>query len=256
MATTRIFHIDLIKDIIRNASKDTLVVFDVDQVLIVPKRECDFWHSYRERLWENIKERISEQKREMLLSVVLSMIEWVLLEAEIISIIKDLESRCIPTIALTALGTGRIGVIEKLEDWRINQLNGFGINFANLTPMNGEILIESLQSRYGIPMLKEGIILTAEVDKGVVLEHILHYKNYYPKEIIFIDDRLVNIEAVERMCKKLQIVFHGFYYTALSLMSSPILDKPSEDLRFQILEKEHKWLNDKELAEIIRGLKY
>jgi hypothetical protein len=38
-----------------------------------------------------------------------------------------------------------------------------------------------LKSMHGTPMLKAGIILTAEVDKAKVLEHILHKKNYYPK---------------------------------------------------------------------------
>ena len=60
-----------------------------------------------------------------------------------------------------------------------------------------------------VPWLKDGIILTAEVDKVVVLEYMLRMRKYSPKSIIFIDDQLKNLESLEKFCNKLKIKFHG-----------------------------------------------
>jgi hypothetical protein len=53
---------------------------------------------------------------------------------------------------------------------------------------------------------------------------------------------------LEKLCSKLKIKFEGFHYTAVSLMTTSTVDEQLENLRFEILEKEHRWLSDKELA--------
>jgi hypothetical protein len=100
-----------------------------------------------------------------------------------------------------------------------------------------------------MPMLKSGVMLTAQVDKGKTLECILRRSGYYPKTIVFIDDMLNNLESLEKLSAKLKIKFHGFHYTAASNVPIPVIDKKIEKLRFQILEKEHKWLSYQELAD-------
>lgn len=135
-----------------------------------------------------------------------------------------------------------------MEDLRIKELQSVEIDFTNLTPFQGELSINELKNIHGIPMLKAGIILTAEVDKAKVLEYILRQKNYYPKKIVFIDDQLNNLESLEKLCAKLKIKFEGFHYTAVSLMTTSVVDEQLEKLRFEILEKEHRWLSYKELT--------
>ena len=80
------------------------------------------------------------------------------------------------------------------------------------------------------------------------MEYILRQKNYYPKKIVFIDDQLNNLESLEKLCTKLKIKFEGFHYTAVSLMTTSVVDEQLEKLRFKILEKEHRWLSYKELT--------
>jgi hydroxymethylpyrimidine pyrophosphatase-like HAD family hydrolase len=178
-----------------------------------------------------------------------SKAKWRLVDPDIIDIFTRLKERQIPSIALTSIYTGKFGNIEKLEDWRIKHLHDLGFDFVNLTPIKEEILLYELEEQDGVPMLKSGVILTAQIDKGKTLEYILRHNNYYPKTIIFIDDMLNNLESLERLSSKLKIKFHGLHYTAVSNMPIPVINKQIEKLRFQILEKEHKWLNHQELAE-------
>jgi hypothetical protein len=53
---------------------------------------------------------------------------------------------------------------------------------------------------------------------------------------------------IEKLCIKLKIKFEGFHYIAVSLMTTSTVDEQLENLRFEILEKEHRWLSYKELA--------
>lgn len=239
-----------LKKLLEEADQDTLVIFDVDHVLIMPTDEYTLnRHPYRKELWKEIEGRLSKEEMKTLYGLTASKAKWRLVDPDIIDIFTRLKERQIPSIALTSIYTGKFGNIEKLEDWRIKHLHDLGFDFVNLTPIKKEILLYELEEQDGIPMLKSGVILTAQIDKGKTLEYILRHNNYYPKTIIFIDDMLNNLESLERLSSKLKIKFHGLHYTAVSNMPIPVINKQIEKLRFQILEKEHKWLNHQELAE-------
>ena len=239
-----------LKKLLEEADQDTLVIFDVDHVLIMPTDEYTLnRHPYRKELWKEIEGRLSKEEMKTLYGLTASKAKWRLVDPDIIDIFTRLKERQIPSIALTSIYTGKFGNIEKLEDWRIKHLHDLGFDFVNLTPIKEEILLYELEEQDGVPMLKSGVILTAQIDKGKTLEYILGHNNYYPKTIIFIDDMLNNLESLERLSSKLKIKFHGLHYTAVSNMPIPVINKQIEKLRFQILEKEHKWLNHQELAE-------
>ncbi len=246
---TQITDFQLLESSIKNMDSNTLVIFDVDHVLIMPTDEYSLNRNpYRRQLWQDLKLRSSEEEFKFLRSIAVSSAKWRLVDTNIMTVLSELKNKNIPTVALTSLATGKFGIIEKMEDLRIKELQSVGIDFTNLTPLHGELPINELKSMHGTPMLKAGIILTAEVDKAKVLEHILHKKNYYPKRIVFIDDQLNNLESLEKLCIKLKIKFEGFHYIAVSLMTTSTVDEQLENLRFEILEKEHRWLSYKELA--------
>jgi hydroxymethylpyrimidine pyrophosphatase-like HAD family hydrolase len=236
--------------LLEKSDRDTLVIFDVDHVLIMPTDEHTLnRHPYRKQLWEEIEGRLSKEDMKALYGLTASKAKWRLVDPGIIDVFTHLKKRQIPSIALTSIYTGKFGNIEKLEDWRIKHLHDFGFDFVNLTPIREEMLLHELEEQDGIPILKSGVILTAQVDKGRVLEHILRRSNYYPKTIIFIDDMLNNLESLEKLSSKLKIKFYGLQYTAVSNMPIPVINKKIERLRFQILENEHEWLTYQELAK-------
>lgn len=235
--------------LLENSGRDTLVIFDVDHVLIMPTDEYTLnRHPYRKQLWQEMESRLSKEDMKVLYGLTTSRAEWRLVDPSIIDIFSYLRKHQIPSMALTSIYTGKFGSIEKLEDWRIKHLHDLGFDFGNLTPIKEEILLDELEEQDGVPMLKSGVMLTAQVDKGKILECILRRSNYYPKVIVFIDDMRNNLESLEKLSAKLKIKFHGFHYTAVSDVPMPVIDEKIEKLRFKILEKEYQWLSYQELA--------
>lgn len=238
-------------------NKETLTIFDVDDVLIMPSHEDDFRHPYRIDQLKLIIEQINNNPYdfEKLQSVLIANRKLVLIDNEIIQIFKILTTYNVPTIALTAMGTGKFGVIDSMEAIRIKELDDLGISFTTLSPFKGKALFDDLQNipkfltdLKGTPSLDSGIIFTAGIDKAVTLEYIFKKYNYYPKVILFIDDLLFNLDSLQRLANKLNINFYGFHYKAVSLKPLPIInDENLERLRFSILQKEYKWLGYNEL---------
>ena len=234
--------------------QNVLVIFDVDDVLIKPCNDDDFRHPYRAKLWKDIKDQSTLQKVELLHSSILAATKPSLTDPYIKQIFNFLKLHHIPAIALTAMGTGNFGIIEKMEELRIEELNKVGISFASLAPLSKELFIPELRGTNvvfsgctGIPMLKNGIIFTAGIDKGTVLEYLFNKYNYYPETIIFVDDYLNNLKSVMQLSIKLNQKFYGFHYTAISLTKFHKIDEKLEKLRFNILDQENRWLSYKQL---------
>lgn len=245
--TTKVSDFLKISEVIDKLDQDSLVLFDVDDVLIMDQDEYRLTHPYRRQWRAESKNRLTREERHLLYSIILKNRTIRLVDYNITDILGRLWEMQIPTAALTKLYTGKFGVIEDFTNWRLIELKGINIDFMKSTPIKEEILVDELHIGGGVPMMKEGVILTADVDKGAVLENILHKKNYYPKTIIFVDDILENIESVAKICSKLQINFYGFEFDGASLIPETELDEKSEKIRFEILEKEHRWITDLKL---------
>jgi hypothetical protein len=244
---TKVHDFKEIMEEVEQANHESLVLFDVDDVVVMDTDEYRQTHDYRRELFSKIEKRLSKEQCELLISVILKERKARFVNPDILKIFEKLKQNKIPTMGLTKLATGKFGVIEDMVEWRIKELNELEVNFAELTPLNDEILMKEFDAGYGIPTLKAGIIFTAEYDKGSVLEYILREKNYYPKSIIFIDDILENLESLQKTCNELQINYHGFEFMGSAIVPEADLDEQLEKIRFEILEKEYRWLTDKEL---------
>lgn len=258
-----IYNFNPIKNLFQLANHNTLFIFDVDNVLITPSNEDDFRHPYRIKLWQSIMNKATKNRIDLLESSIFSSTKQVIVESQIIKIFKELSLHKIPTVALTAMGTGKFGMIQKKEEFRVKELNRLGFSFSALTPLQEEQEAPHLENTHivlphsicnGIPLLKSGIIFTAGVDKGTVLEYMFRKHNYFPEKIIFIDDYMNNITSLERLCIKLKINFYGFHYKAVSLIPLPIIKESLETLRFKILEQECKWLSYDKLQKNIKKI--
>lgn len=237
-----------IAESVNQADSDSLVLFDVDEVLLTDTEHFRLTHDYRKKWVKSGKERLPKEIRQLLFSIILKDRTVRFVDTQIVEILTELEKRKVPTLALTKLYTGKFGVIEDFTEWRLKEFQTLNIDFNKLTPIKGEMSIAELNIGHGNPTLKEGVILTANADKGLVLKNILDQKNYYPKSIIFVDDLLDNVESVQKMCSELQINYQGFTYLGASLIPEPNLNEEIERIRFDILEKELRWVIGDELS--------
>lgn len=235
---------------IEKADETFLVLFDVDEVIVMDSDESRLTHDYRKELVSNIEKRLPIEQCKLLMSVVLKDRNARFVNDDILTIFTLLKEKKIPAMGLTKLPTGKFGIIEDMIEWRVQELTSLKINLKELSPLNDEIMIDDFNAGYGVPTLKDGIIYTAEYDKGDVLEYVLRKTNYFPKSIIFIDDIEENLLSLQETCSKLEINYQGFEFMGSAIIPEPDLDEQLEKIRFEILEKELKWLTDEELKKI------
>lgn len=171
-----------IAELLSSLDQDSLVLFDVDEVLIMDEVEYLLTHPYRVEWRLESKKRLTRSQRNLLFSIIIQKRAVRLVDPYVADILNSLGKMQIPTMGLTKLYTGNFGVIEDLTEWRLNELKAINIDFMSSSPLKDEMLIEGMETGDGIPTMKGGVILTANIDKGKVLDNILHAKNYYPKK--------------------------------------------------------------------------
>ncbi len=116
-------------------NQDYLVIFDVDDVLS---------HQHRHKLLQSILNLINPQEIEFLKSNIFLNTKQVLVESGITDIFEYLKLHKIPTMALTAIGTGKLGVIKKMHDFRFKQLGSINLSFKHLSPLDSEYIMPEL----------------------------------------------------------------------------------------------------------------
>jgi phosphoserine phosphatase len=237
-----------------SADKDSLVIFDVDNVLItaISAIRRPIGESLREHLSEKYFRYRSEMKQQELQSIMWLQGKSRLVEAEILSVIQDLQKRKVPSIALTALGSGKFGRIENMGKYRIEQLDRLGIHFRPIIPQTEMLFTELVEENGSYPQYREGILFTNwfKNNKGVVLLSFLKKSNLNPRKIIFFDDVAANLDTVRVASKGLNIEFVGIQYSASSL-SNDHLDPNRAELQFKHLCSHKQWLDDSEIDQII-----
>jgi len=250
--------IKVIEESVNSNDADILVIFDVDEVLIMPKDQI-LQSPHREYI--NKLDTFlfaSEQESENLWSIIFDQRQSIPVDPKMINMMATLQSKGIKVMALTHAMTGKLGYITSMKDWRYNELIRHGYDFEKSwkgtqdKTFNG---LEKSSNRLASevsspPMFFKGIIFT-EIDKGEALEAFLsHYKLKF-KKVIFIDDKKKNLESVEKTLSKLNIAFVGIEYTAAVMQTEPLNTKRAE-LQFQVLGKQRKWLSDSEADALLQ----
>jgi FMN phosphatase YigB (HAD superfamily) len=235
---------------IQHADSETLVIFDVDDVLITAKDQIlqPAHKKFLERLNKDLESRLSEEEAQILWSIIWLARSDEPVDPKMVSLIKEAQSRGLKVMALTNAWTGPFGNIPSLEDWRIDELQGFGYTFKDLWSTLKLKTFKNLKSKdpKRFPVFQEGVLFTCNLQKGEALKTFLQYTGFSPKKIIFIDDKQKHLKSVEAFSKDAGIPFVGFQYTAIAERPRVPLNEERARLQFLILEKEHKWLNDEE----------
>ncbi len=236
-----------IESYLHTANQNTLVIFDIDEVIIEttdsilkPQHKMHFL-----KMEEELLKRATEEEVLYLKSIIYEEQEIKLVDNKILDILNNLKNKKINTIAITYIATGPKGKIAKLEDWGLSRLNKLGIDFREFNNLIDHIFLE-IPAKHGVPLTKHGVTFTALEPKGLLLDAILKYNKIKPKNIIFIDDKLSNLQSVESTCENLGIPFTGIQYTAVIKSNKWNFDDELANFQFQVLEKEHKWLSDQD----------
>lgn len=186
-------------------NKDTLVIFDIDNTIARPPTDLgsDQWFY---ALWNKLVGLgYSEQEIIDLLVPLQTYIEQytrlVPVEPQTVQIINDLHAKGITVIALTTRSVQRHHTTVEL-------LDQLGVLFTPTTPH--EFPIPYPDGKCGF--FADGIIFSGQCDKGELLTLWLKRMGHQPKKIIFIDDKMKNIQSVEKALHKLNYPVIGIRY--------------------------------------------
>lgn len=232
-----------VMDYFKDANEETLILFDVDMVLIQPN-EPAFQMANMKRhkaLFRKVINDMPEEKRDLFLNLVNVNTESMLLDPETPQALRNLSSRKIPTMALTANFTGSLAHIHNVPLWKIGRLSQFGIDFTQSAPYASDMALSDLPSfRGNHSLFTHGILFVNGIEKGPALISFLKKISYVPKKIIFIDDREANLTSVERALKEYnpEIVYMPVHFVGASNYPSRIVDEEEFETRWQEIAKQ------------------
>ncbi len=186
-------------------NKNLLVIFDIDNT--IGKTPTNFgsdqwFYAMRNQL------RASGKSDQEVLDILLPTVfhiqfnTWLVpVEKDTVEVINNLQKKGVSVVALTARSL-------ELAHRTIEQLHHLGIYFTKTDPH--ECPIKYGNKKPGLYI--DGIIFSGNYDKGEMLVNWFKQIKYRPTKIIFIDDKLKNIQSVEKALHNRDYPFIGIRY--------------------------------------------
>lgn len=216
-------------NILNQADKNTLVIFDIDLTLTMPSNTIllpENFNKYKD-VTKRLLRAFNKDQIHILRHLILTQSPSRLVELNSSKIIKDLQKQGIKTIAMTASKTGTLGnKIINFPEWRYRELKKLGIDFSKSFSHNS--FFKNLKIFHkSYPGIYKGIISTSgsKNSKGTVLQAFLNTVNYTPNHIIVIDDKMKNLISISNTLKKLNIIFTGLLYSGANKIIQTKTDK-------------------------------
>ncbi len=183
-----------------------------------------------------------------LMSIMLNEGKIILIDSSAPRLVNKLENRGVKTIALTAARTGKFGVIENAEDWRLKILKQFNLDFSKSFPKNQIIYFgDGAKKENDYSLFKDGVLFLGDEKstKGALLVQFLDKVQWKPKKVIFIDDKMSHLSSLENALNEAKIPFQGYQYKGVEKLPGELNEQIAE-VQFTYLRKDHKWLSDSE----------
>jgi len=244
-----ISYIKEISPALGSADQDTLVVFDVDNVISAPSDLIGRpkARAVRRTVFKEYEQKYGKERVVHIHSLYYLKSSEEFVEKEIKEIILGLYARKIPSIALTAMGTGKFGNIDDPMHLRVSRLKEKGIVFA-FENLNKRILWDDEAG------FESGVIFSGKQSKGQALQYFLeNIAKWKPKHIIFVDDNPEYLNSMSEMCNRLKIKFTGFHYKAAVFDKDEELSLDIAMLQIKTLDERGVWIADHEACKIIEA---
>jgi hypothetical protein len=210
---------------IANAPLETLVVFDVDHVLTMPadpllQMPTAVKHRH---LIEPLFAALSSEELAIAYTLAITEGEQVIVEEEILSILKNIAEKGHRAIALTALQVIELQTHNTSAHWRVKELSRLGFNLKDSFAEADPFYLDHFEMHLGRhPEYREGVLFSNnKQDKGTVLRAFLEKVNYRPNHIIFVDDLVDNLVDVQRTADEMGISCVALHYLGAYGVATP-----------------------------------
>ncbi|MFJ1269786.1 DUF2608 domain-containing protein [Legionella lytica] len=208
------------RDVLKAIHFDSWLVLDLDNTVMKPRLTLggDAWFEglVTHCLQHNISPNITPIALLSVYNAVQDFVRTVVVESNIILLIKALQDIRIPVIGLTARG-------YSISQQTIRQLADAGIDFAQ-----NSIIPDNASCR-------GGIIFCDGKDKGTQLKELFSQLACTPRRVAMIDDKNKHLERMKLTLESLKIPFDGFRY---SYLDEEVLQFNMEQANIQLM---HVW---------------
>jgi hypothetical protein len=245
-----ISYIQEITPYLETLDQDSLVVFDVDNVISAPSDLIGRPKArpVRRAIFKEYEQKYGKDRVVHIHSLYYLRASEEFVEQAIKEIILKLQIRKIPSLALTAMGTGKFGNIEDPMHLRSSRLKEKDIVFA-FENLDKRILWED-EAGY-----ESGVIFSGKQSKGQALQYFLeNIAHWKPKHIIFVDDNPEYLNSMHEMCSRLKIKFTGFHYKAAVFDKDKELSPEIARLQLKTLDEQGVWIPDDEAHKQIEAV--
>lgn len=228
-----------IQEIRQEITKDTLVLFNIAEVLM------DTETTLGTQAWRKfIRNRLSPQLHDALTLFVFEHVPPKSPDSSIPALINELQSDGQITFAFTSRGrhewySSQIPNIDTITE---NLLLQIGVDFSK-TALNEQL---ALLPEFFSDFYHSGVIYATNTrDKGELLLEILEKTGYRPSKIIFVDDKVDSLISVQSTLSHLNIPFMGYAYTK-TVEDHANFDPLVANIQLDWLISEGKVLTDEE----------
>lgn len=216
-----------------------LVIFDLDNTILETAQllGSDQWFYHRLKKYENdgLDSKNALDKTLLEWYEIQSITQVKLVEKDIKNLIENLQNRKIKVMGLTTRNVD-------FAFASIKQLDSLNINLCKTAPYLENLVFENGQ------IFKKGILFADGKNKGMALKYFFEKIGFFPKSIVFIDDKLKHVLEVEDFCKTYKIKFLGYRYG--------FLDEKIKNFNSQISNIQHNnlknILSDEEAIKMLK----
>lgn len=204
---SKIIEMPYFSNLYQHVSKDSIIILDIDDTLLVPKQMlgCDEWFQYRVELHKKIgsTSRDAVEKALAEWEAIRHLSQMELVEEECRDIIYDLQKQGFIVMGLSTQGLA-------LATRTNLQLAELGINLATTAPSLEDIYFTN--HHHGV-LFRGGILFTSGTSKADSLEKFCQRANLNPKKILFLNDKETHLKDVEQYTLRKGIEFIGLRYS-------------------------------------------
>jgi hypothetical protein len=235
------YDLELFEKATHSLDQNALVLIDVDDTILIPK-DAILMSSMRDEvkkifLTEPAILLSGIYSPKQMLGLILAQMEFEVLNPKIVSIIGNLQKRNIKVIAFTLIHTGPFWPIESMTAWRWKCLNKFGLDFSPAFQQDFD---------FGGPVFEKGVLYCDRHEKGQVLVTFLNTLQFTPSKILFLDDKLANLQSVEENLGTVD--FTGFHYREVEERKVNLDLKLAHD-QLLYLAQTGEWISDQKAGK-------
>lgn len=204
--TAEIIEVEHFKEILSYIDRETLVVLDIDDTLLIPVQMlgCDEWFMYKLRGHQSNGKSYMEALEKSLAEWegIRHLTEMQIVESGTEGIIHTMQGRSFCVMALTTQGLA-------LATRTTQQLKANQIDLTVTAPSNEDCYLKI--NRHGV-LYQNGILFTSGMPKGESLFSLCEKIGYVPKKIVFINDKASHLADMESSAIQRRVNFIGLRY--------------------------------------------